>query len=550
MSFRLRVLLLTMVLVATSSAATAWLTLQQANRALTSYVAASHRDVEDAVAVLAAYGRTHPTWSGVADPVRDLAGRLNQRIRVVDDSGVVLADSDVLAGRAARPTVGAPSLVDTRPVLVFPPGMDSYGRFRFTVAVVDAFWRGRIMMACAEGAGLGVRVVETKFKPPFYEVTGGTEAARTACNRQGKEARRPVGPVDERGKTCLNRDDDGACLAEVLNVHLAAYAPKPVQVYLGALDEVPARGVPARAIGLAAAAVVLVTAVCAVLLSRRVLRPIGALTTASRAMATEGRADPVPVTGHDELAELARTFNRMAGSLAASEERQRRLIADVAHELRTPLANLRGYLEALSDGVLRPSPELFASLHEEALLQQRIVDDLQDLALAEAGVLAYHRTSVDLAELAETARTAHAAVAEAAGLTIGLTVDGQVTVDADPDRLRQVLGNLLRNAITATPAGGRITLTVSADETATADAAAIVQVSDTGRGIAPADLAHVFDRLWRGDPARGRGGTGLGLAIARQIVSDHGGDLGVASEVGVGTTFTVRLPLSSPARPR
>ncbi|NUO59342.1 MAG: ATP-binding protein, partial [Hamadaea sp.] len=162
----------------------------------------------------------------------------------------------------------------------------------------------------------------------------------------------------------------------------------------------------------------------------------------------------------------------------------------------------------------------------------------------------YHRTSVDLAELAETARTAHAAVAEAAGLTIGLTVDGQVTVDADPDRLRQVLGNLLRNAITATPAGGRITLTVSADETATADAAAIVQVSDTGRGIAPADLAHVFDRLWRGDPARGRGGTGLGLAIARQIVSDHGGDLGVASEVGVGTTFTVRLPLSSPARPR
>ena len=118
----------------------------------------------------------------------------------------------------------------------------------------------------------------------------------------------------------------------------------------------------------------------------------------------------------DTLTELARAFNRMAASLARSEERQRRLIGDVAHELRTPLANLRGYLEALSDGVLRPSPELFASLHEEALLQQRIVDDLQELALAEAGALAYHRGPVDLAELAETVRTAFLPQALAAGV--------------------------------------------------------------------------------------------------------------------------------------
>ncbi|MEV6969232.1 HAMP domain-containing sensor histidine kinase [Hamadaea sp. NPDC051192] len=537
MSFRLRVLLLTVVLVATSSAATAWLTLQQANQALTSYVAASHRDVEDAVAELAAYGRTHPTWSGVEDPVQTLAGRLNQRIRVVDDSGAVLADSDVLAGRTARPTVGAPSLVDVRPVVAFPPGFDAYGRLRLVVASADAFYRGWIMTSCAADAGLDVRLVQVNGKPPYFEILGGAEAIRSACNRRAKEASRPRGPVDTRGKECLNRDNDAECLIGLLNEDLSAYAPKPVQVYLGALDEVPARGVPARAIGLAAAAVVLVTAVCAVLLSRRVLRPIGALTTASRTLATQGRADPVPVTGHDELAELARAFNRMAGSLAASEERQRQLIADVAHELRTPLANLRGYLEALEDGVMPPSRELFASLHEEALLQQRIVDDLQDLAMAEAGVLAYHRTTVDLAELAETVRTAHAAVAEAAGLTVEVRTDGEPTVYADPDRLRQVLGNLLRNAITATPPGGRITLTVTAD-----GSAATVAVSDTGRGIAPADLPHVFDRLWRADPARGRGGSGLGLAIARQLVSDHGGTIDVTSTVGVGTTFTVRLP--------
>ncbi|NUR73341.1 MAG: HAMP domain-containing histidine kinase [Hamadaea sp.] len=546
MSFRLRVLLLTLVLVATSSAATAWLTLQQANRALTSYVAASHRDVEDAVAALSAYGRTHQAWTGVAEPVRDLAGRLNQRIRVVDDTGAVLADSDVLAGRAARPTVGAPSLVDARPTLNFPPGSTAYSRFQFTAAVADSFWRGRILAACAAESGLGVRVVETRYKPQIFEIVGGTETIRTACSRRSKEAHRPPGLVDQRGKSCLNTEDATTCLSELLNQDLVTLLPHPVQVYLGALDEVPAEGVPARAIALAATAVVLVTAVCAVLLSRRVLRPIGALTAASRELAAAGafrelaaagRPDPVPVTGHDELAELARAFNRMAGSLAASEEQQRRLIADVAHELRTPLANLRGYLEALSDGVLRPSPELFASLHEEALLQQRIVDDLQDLALAEAGVLAYHRSRVDLAELAETVRTAHSAVAEAAGLALDLRHHAEVTIDADSDRLRQVLGNLIRNAIAATASGGRITLTISADS-----ATAYLEVRDTGRGIAPADLTHVFDRLWRGDPARGRGGTGLGLAIARQIVSDHGGRIDVVSTVGVGTAFTVSLP--------
>jgi two-component system sensor histidine kinase BaeS len=535
-SFRLRVLLLTVLLVATSSAATAWLTLQQAQRQLTDSVAASQRDVTLAADTLAGYGRTHRGWTGVEEPVKQLAGRLGQRIRVVDDSGAVLADSDLLGGRAARAVAGPPSLVDARPVLTFPAQLTAYDRFRWTTIVAETYIHGWIMTSCLTEAGAGVRIVDLGTKPPYFEPVGGTEAIRSACNRQAKETKRPPGAVDQRGKSCMSRADDQVCLSELLALDLTPYAPAPVQLYIGARDEVPQQ-LPGKSIALAAAAVVLATAVCAVLLSRRVLRPIGALTAASRRLAAGDRAGQVPVSGRDELADLGRAFNRMAQSLADSEQRQRRLVADVAHELRTPLANLRGYLEALSDGVLQPSPELFASLHEEALLQQRIVDDLQDLAMAEAGVLAYHRMVVDLAELAETSRTAHAAVADAAGLALDVRAEGAVGVYADPDRLRQVLGNLIRNAITATPPGGRITLTVSAD-----GPNAQITVADTGRGIADADLPHVFDRLWRADPARGRSGGGLGLAIARQIVTDHGGTIEVASRLGAGTIFTIVVP--------
>jgi two-component system sensor histidine kinase BaeS len=288
----------------------------------------------------------------------------------------------------------------------------------------------------------------------------------------------------------------------------------------------------------AAAGVAAVAIIGTAVLSRRVLRPIDKLTTASRRLGHGDLTSRVPVQGNDELAELARSFNRMADSLQRGEERQRRLVADVAHELRTPLANLRGYLEALKDGVIPPDPELFSSLHEEAVLQQRIVDDLQDLALAEAGALAYHRSTVDLAELLETCRVAHAALADSAG--VGLTVLAEsVAVQADPDRLRQVVGNLITNAVRATPSGGGVTLRANR-----IGALAVVQVVDTGSGIAPESLPHVFDRFWRADSARGRrtGGSGLGLAITRQIVTDHGGTIEVTSQVGTGTTFTFSLP--------
>jgi two-component system sensor histidine kinase BaeS len=229
----------------------------------------------------------------------------------------------------------------------------------------------------------------------------------------------------------------------------------------------------------------------------------------------------------------------MAEAVQRSEERQRRLVADVAHELRTPLSNLRGYLEALQDGVVEPSRELYASLLEETLLQRRILDDLQMLALAEVDGPRYARVPVDIAELTQVTGLAHRANADEAGLTLTVQAPDPVWVDADPARLRQVLGNLLSNAIRYTDAGGRVTVRAVA-----ANGGAMLTVADTGTGIAPEDVSRVFDRFWRADPARQRatGGSGLGLTIAKRIVDDHGGLVEVTSTLGKGTTFTVRLP--------
>jgi two-component system sensor histidine kinase BaeS len=217
------------------------------------------------------------------------------------------------------------------------------------------------------------------------------------------------------------------------------------------------------------------------------------------------------------------------------------MIADIAHELRTPTTNIRGYVEALQDGVFPADQDHFRSLHEEAVLQERLIDDLQDLALAESGTLVYHRVPAELTELLRAVRTAHASTAAAQGVRIELDAPDPVHAVVDTGRIRQVIGNLLTNALHAASAGGVITLRAR-----TEDRTAVVDIADTGSGIAGEDLPHVFDRFWRADNARGRhtGGRGLGLAIAHEIIAAHEGTVTVASTVGTGSTFTVRLPLA------
>ena len=230
----------------------------------------------------------------------------------------------------------------------------------------------------------------------------------------------------------------------------------------------------------------------------------------------------------------------MAASLAEAETLRRNLIADVSHELRTPLTIIQGNIQAILEGVYPLEMAQMAGLYDETRLLTRLVDDLHDLALADAGQLRLERTPVNVSDLARTAVGQFDPVAEAAGVKLTLETSEDVPeVLGDADRLAQALRNLLSNAIRHTPAGGQVTMRVGrSGEQVT------IQVADTGSGIAPEDLPHVFDRFYRGDKSRSRrgGGAGLGLAITRQLVTAHGGQIEVASTPGLGTTFTITLP--------
>ncbi len=291
--------------------------------------------------------------------------------------------------------------------------------------------------------------------------------------------------------------------------------------------------------GLAAVALALLLGF---LISWRLTAPLRQLTRAAGVIAGGDLSERVPAKGRDEISELGRAFNQMAASLEEGETLRRNLMADVAHELRTPLTVIQGNLQAILDGVYPLDEAQVAGLYDETRLLTRLVDDLRELALAEAGQLRLEREPVALAALAQGVVANFMSAAESAGVTLtkspGRGGDA-VQIAGDADRLGQVLRNLLSNALRHTPAGGQVAVRVEE-----AGKQALLIVTDTGTGITPEDLPHVFDRFYRGNKSRGRrvGSAGLGLAIARQLVMAHGGEISVESAVGQGTTFTVSLP--------
>jgi signal transduction histidine kinase len=356
-----------------------------------------------------------------------------------------------------------------------------------------------------------------------------------------------------------------------------------------------------------AGALALLTALFA---ARRLIEPVGALTRAAQRLAGGERHEPLPLPQERELAELALAFNRMATELDRQAELRRQLVADIAHELRTPLSVLRLQVEALQDGVEQPTPEVIASLGEEALLLTRLVDDLRLLSLADAGQLPLAPADLEPRAVLERAAAAAAPRARQQGVALTVEPGGPLPhVYADPQRLAQVLGNLIENALRYTPQGGTVTLglTMSDRRPTTADggrrsdgqplttndqrpvisepqqltnrvgqstkakgwglrrrraqgreehqsgpaapgapgAQVTFSVSDSGPGIAPEDLPHIFDRFYRADRARSRetGGSGLGLAIVQRLVEAHGGQIRAESSPGQGTTFRVSLPV-------
>ncbi len=277
------------------------------------------------------------------------------------------------------------------------------------------------------------------------------------------------------------------------------------------------------------------------MLSRVLSAPLARLTAAARAIASGDLSQRVPESGPEEVAELGRAFNQMAEALARAEELRRNLVADIAHELRTPLTVIQGNLRAILDGVFPLEAQEIATIYDETRLLSRLVNDLRELAQAEAGQLNLERRPVDAAELIQAAVSSFGPVASDRGIHLEAELPPDLPqAHADPDRISQVLRNLVANALRHTPKGGRVTIAAEAGPTGFIT----IRVRDTGSGIAPEDLPYVFERFWRADRSRARdsGGAGLGLAIARHLVEAHGGEIGVESQEGQGTTFWFTLP--------
>jgi signal transduction histidine kinase len=275
-------------------------------------------------------------------------------------------------------------------------------------------------------------------------------------------------------------------------------------------------------------------------LSRRILAPVKALSNAAREFGKGNFSRRVELKAQGEVGELARSFNSMAENLENTERVRRNMVADIAHELRTPLSNLGGYLEAINDGVVKPDEKTFRSLNEEALTLSRLIDDLQELSLADAGELKLIKQPYDISRLIEESVTALQPKAAAKGLTISTDLPDKLPeLNVDSHRIRQALHNLLDNATAHTGEGGQIKVTARHR-----DDKVDISVTDTGEGIPPEDLPMIFERFYRVDKSRTRstGGSGLGLTITKRLVEAHGGSITVESQPGKGSTFTITLP--------
>jgi len=278
------------------------------------------------------------------------------------------------------------------------------------------------------------------------------------------------------------------------------------------------------------------------ILSRRMMSPIGVLAEAARRLGRGDLSQRVPSQGEGEIASLAQAFNSMADDLEFAEQLRRNMVADVAHELRTPLSNVQGYLEAIRDGMVEPDTAAIRSLCEETILLSRLVDELQELSLAEAGELKLVFQTESIVDLIGQAATSWQPQLRAGEIELSLEVpDDLPSVKIDWQRVNEVLHNILKNAVAHTRKGGVIKIAAGRKGKWIE-----VSVSDTGEGIPAEDLPHIFERFYRVDKSRARatGGSGLGLTIAKRLVEAHGGTIVVSSTLREGSRFSFTLPVA------
>ncbi|MFF2645772.1 sensor histidine kinase [Streptomyces niveus] len=369
-------------------------------------------------------------------------------------------------------------------------------------------------------------------------------------------------PTEKKAAAAVERGDDRAiasCVGSARREQLTDHVAAPALLFIDGTGAVSVPGFDlspsntARIVGVTALVLALTVGV-SVIAGARLVRPLHALTGAAQRMRDGLDSAPVPVGPDNEIGRLAAAFNDMAVHRARLEEQRKVMVSDVAHELRTPLSNIRGWLEAAQDGLADPDPAFVSSLLEEAVQLQHIIDDLQDLGAADAGALRLHPEPVYADELLAQVAAAYQGPAETAGVTLTVAAPKPgppgPTLYADPVRLRQAVSNLVSNAVRHTPSGGRVSLRSYRTGPGHGDEVAL-EVSDTGAGIPADDIPHVFDRFWRAEKSRNRstGGSGLGLAIVLKLAEAQGGTASVVSTEGKGSVFTLRLPASPASAP-
>jgi signal transduction histidine kinase len=322
---------------------------------------------------------------------------------------------------------------------------------------------------------------------------------------------------------------DNVLVGTVINAAAPALDARQ-QAYLDRISRALLLG----ALGSAAVALLL-----GILLARTFTQPLRELTGAIQSMAEGKLKQAVPVRSHDELGKLTIAFNQMSSQLSQANDLRRQMTADIAHDLRSPLTVISGYIESLRDGVLKPTPARLDAIYDEVQHLQRLVDDLHTLSQADAGNLTQNRQSVAPQALLERIAAWYGHLAEAKNISMEVkTNENLPNFLADPDRMAQVLENLVGNALRYTPDGGKIVLSANSETDRV-----VLKVEDNGKGIEPEALPHIFERFYRADESRQGNESGLGLAIAKAIVELNGGSITATSEgIGKGSSFVVSMP--------
>jgi len=375
------------------------------------------------------------------------------------------------------------------------------------------------------------------------EAAGAQLVIRDATGAMVWPGRAPAGSGPMRGAHHDATGTAATATVETATIQVAGQEVGTVELLFGRAPATGGRAVAWQWVVAAGVAALLLALAVSWYVASRLSVPLVAVTRAARAFAGGDRAVRARLRAPGELGELASAVDAMADQVTQAEQTRRQLSADVAHELRTPLASLQAGLEELRDGLAEPDPARLASLHDQSLRLGRVVEDLAELSAAESAALSLRRADVDLAGIVTAALDGQEPRLRSAGLRVDRDIRSPVPVHADPDRLHQAVTNLLTNAARYCRPGDQVQVSVD-----TVDDHARIRVADTGPGIEPADLPHVFDRFWRGRNSRSAVGAGIGLAVVRELVAAHGGAVDAQSRPGHGSTFTIRLPLA-PAMP-